>query len=94
MVRPIDIADHLAKTQAAEKVNQIQKSAPDMDQRQFALQLEGKLIQKQQQPTPAPKTDEVIIHRDKQKQDQEKKKKQDKENDKKKKSAVHLDLKA
>jgi len=91
MVRPIDIADHLAKTQAAEKVNQIQKAAPDMDQRQFALQLEGKLLQKQQQTTPTAKTDEVIIHRDNAKQEQKKKKDQE---EKKKKSDIHLDLKA
>jgi hypothetical protein len=65
-----------------------------MDQRQFALQLEGKLIQKQQQPTPAPKTDEVIIHRDSQKQQRDKKKKQDKGDREQKKSDIHLDLKA
>ena len=92
MVRPIDIADHLAKTQAAEKVNQIQKAAPDMDQRQFALQLEGKMVQRQQQPTPAPRTDEVIIHRDRQEREQEKKEKKDEE--KKGKSDARLDLKA
>ncbi|MCK4657498.1 MAG: hypothetical protein KAT85_10715 [candidate division Zixibacteria bacterium] len=92
MVRPIDIADHLAKTQAAEKVNQIQKAAPDMDQRQFALQLEGKLIRKHEQANPTVKTDEVIIHRDNPKKEQQQKKKKDE--DKKKKSDVHLDVKA
>ena len=91
MVRPIDIADHLAKTQAAEKVNQIQKAAPNMDQRQFALQLEGKLIQKHEQAAPTVKTDEVIIHRDNPKKEQQQKKKDE---DKKEKSDVHLDLKA
>ena len=91
MVRPIDIADHLAKTQAAEKVNQIQKAAPDMDQRQFALQLEGKLIRKHEQANPTVKTDEVIIHRDNPKKEQQQKKKDE---DKKKKSDVHLDVKA
>ncbi len=91
MVRPIDIADHLAKTQAAEKVNQIQKAAPGMDQRQFALQLEGKLIQKHEQAAPTVKTDEVIIHRDNPKKEQQQKKKDE---DKKKKSDVHLDVKA
>ena len=91
MVRPIDIADHLAKTQAAEKVNQIQKAAPGMDQRQFALQLEGKLIQKHEQAAPTVKTDEVIIHRDNPKKEQQQKRKDE---DKKKKSDVHLDVKA
>jgi len=90
MVRPIDIADHMAKTLAAEKVNQIQKAAPDMDQRQFAMQLENKMIQKQEQTAPPAKTDEVIIHRDKQKNEQQKKKK-DKN---KKQSQPHLDVKA
>ena len=91
MVRPIDIADHLAKTQAAEKVNQIQKAAPNMDQRQFALQLEGKLIEKHEQAAPTVKTDEVIIHRDNPKKEQQQKKK---DKDKKEKSDVHLDVKA
>ena len=91
MVRPIDIADHLAKTQAAEKVNQIQKAAPNMDQRQFALQLESKLIHKQEQAAPTVKTDEVIIHRDNPKKEQQQKKK---DKDKKEKSDVHLDVKA
>lgn len=91
MVRPIDIVDHLAKTQAAEKVNQIQKAAPGMDQRQFALQLESKLIQKHEQAAPTVKTDEVIIHRDNPKKEQQKKKEDE---DKKKKSDVHLDVKA
>ena len=92
MVRPIDVADHMAKTTAAEKVNQIEKAAPEMDQRQFAAQLETKMLQKQQQAAPPPKTDEVVIHREKPKQEQQKKKKEEKKN--KKKSDVHLDLKA
>jgi hypothetical protein len=91
MVRPIDIADHLAKTQAAEKVNQIQKAAPNMDQRQFALQLETKLIQKHEQAAPTVKTDEVIIHRDNPKKEQQQQKK---DKDKKRKSDVHLDVEA
>jgi hypothetical protein len=93
MVRPIDVADHLAKTQAAEKVNQIQKAAPDMDQRQFALQLESKLVQKQEKPTPTEKTDEVIIHREKPDRDKDQQKKK-KEKDKKEKPNIRLDLKA
>ncbi|MFH1891335.1 MAG: hypothetical protein ABIK83_01470 [Candidatus Zixiibacteriota bacterium] len=92
MVRPIDIADHMAKTLAAEKVNQIQKAAPDMDQRQFAMQLENKMTQKQEQTAPLPKTDEVIIHRDKQ-QNEKQKKKRDMNKDKKQ-SQPHLDVKA
>ena len=90
MVRPIEVSDNLAKTQAAERVNQIMKAAPDMDQRQLAQMLGNKMLQKQQQALPTKKTDEVIIHRDK--QNQEKKKKKDK--NKKKKTNTHLDLKA
>ena len=90
MVRPIDIADHMAKTLAAEKVNQIQKAAPEMDQRQFALQLDSKLVQKQEQAAPSPKTDEVIIHRENPKQDQQKKKKEKK----KQQNTPHLDVRA
>ena len=91
MVRPIDIADNLAKTPVAEKVTKVDKAAPELDQRQFAAQLEKQQVSKQQQATPTPKTDEVIIHREKPKQEEKNKKKKQ---DKKKKSDVHLDLKA
>ena len=92
MVKPVAVADNLAKTQAAERVTQIDKAAPEMDQKQFAAELTKRLNDKQQKPSPTAKTDEVVIHREKQKNDEQKKKKK-KDREKEKKSS-HLDVKA
>jgi len=91
MVRPIDIADNVAKTPVAERITKIDKAAAELDQRQFAAHLEKQQVTKQQQATPTPKTDEVIIHREKSKKEDKGKQKK---KDKKKKSDVHLDLTA
>jgi hypothetical protein len=93
MVRPIDMADNIAKTQLTERVNQLQKAAPEMDQRQFALQLDTKHVQKREQAAPAPKTDEVVLHRDNPQQEKQKKKKKQDEHGKDENEG-HLDLKA
>lgn len=83
MVRPIDAADNFAKLPLAEKVAEVQKSAPEADQRQAAIAQAKQQAQKQREAAPTEKTDEAIIHRDKpkqeQKQDQQKRKKDDEE---------------
>lgn len=91
MVKPIAIVDNLAKTPLAERVNQLQKTAPDTDQRQAANIAQQQQVQKHREAQPTEKTDEAIIHRDKQQQPQqqnEKKKQQDK--DKEHKSGLDL----
>jgi hypothetical protein len=92
MVRPVDVADNVAKTQVAEKITQVDKAAPEMDQRHFAAQLTKQLAEKHQKATATTKTDEVIIHREKQNKDEGKKK--DKKKDKDKKKSSQLDVKA
>lgn len=91
MVKPIALADNLAKTPLAERVNQIQKTAPDTDQRQAAQVAQAQQIQKQREAQPTEKTDEAIIHRDKQQaKHQDKEQKQDKDKDKEKKSGLDV----
>lgn len=84
MVKPIAVVDNLVKTPLAERVNQLQKVAPDTDQRQAAQVVEQHHVQKQRQAVPTEKTDEAIIHRDQQQkqqpQDQKKEKHKEQEN--------------
>jgi hypothetical protein len=91
MVRAIELTDLLAKTSAAEKITQMEKSSPDIAQRQFALEFEDKKAERQQKPMPAPKTDEAIIHRDQHKKEKEGRNKQKKE--KKKRQPMSIDIK-
>jgi hypothetical protein len=93
MVRAIELTDLLAKTSAAEKIAQMEKSSPDIAQRQFALELEDKKAERQQKSMPAPKTDEAIIHRDQHKKEKEGRKKQKKEQEKKR-QPMSIDIKA
>lgn len=91
MVKPIAFADNLAKTPLAERVNQLQKTAPDTDQRQSAQIAEAQRVQKHREAQPTEKTDEAIIHRDKQHAQQEhKEKKQEKDTDKEKKNGLDV----
>jgi len=96
MVRPIELTDLLIKTPLAEKVNQIEKSSPDIAQRQFATFLEEKKSEREQKSIPTQKTDEDIIHRDHQKKDEQeqKKKKRDSDKEKKKNRNMSIDIKA
>ncbi len=96
MVRPIELTDLLIKTPLAEKVNQIEKSSPDIAQRQFAAELEQKKNEREQKSIPTQKTDEAIIHRDHQKKEDQgqKKKKKDPDEEKKKNRNMSIDIKA
>jgi hypothetical protein len=93
MVRPIDAADNLAKMPLAEKVNEVQKSAPEADQRQAAAAQAKQLAQRLREATPTEKTDEAIIHRDKPKQEKkDERKKNDQDDENKKEQAGGLDV--
>lgn len=94
MVRPIELTDLFAKTTAAEKVMQIEKSAPEMAQRQFEFQLAMQQAEKQTKTTPLKKTDEAIIHRDKDKEKKRDKRKKKKDSEKKDDSQMSIDVKA
>lgn len=84
MVRPIEVQDNLAKTPAAERVNQIAKAAPDIDQRQAELAVREEQAQKQREAQEPERTDEVLIRRDhKEKKDEQDKRRKRKQKEKK-----------
>lgn len=68
MVRPIAIQDNLAKTLAAEKITQLEKSQPELAQRETRESVRRKNVEQQRKPQETEKSDEVIIHREKDQQ--------------------------
>lgn len=68
MVRPIAIQDNLGKTLAAEKITQVEKSQPELAQRETKESVRRKHIEQQRKPQETEKSDEVIIHREKDQQ--------------------------
>ncbi len=97
-MRPIALSDNLAKTQAAERMNQIQKAHGEMEQRLTADALKQKSAADMEKTRECEKADMVIIRDDeekeKQKQKQKKKNKQDQDKDQDPENPEHLDLKA
>lgn len=85
MVEPVALQDNLGKTPAAEKITQIEKSQPEVAQRDTAIEGQRKAAEHQSKPRPAEKSDEVIIHRDSEK------KKNQSENEKDKKKDAEAD---
>lgn len=79
MVRPIALQDNLSKTPATEKITRIEKSQPELAQREAATEARRKAVEEQSKPLPADKADEVIIHREK---EQEKNRKENKKDEK------------
>jgi hypothetical protein len=97
VVRPIDMQDNLSKTQAVERMNQIQKSSGEIGQRTAANALKARTQAELEKTRASEKTDMVIIHHDKekdQKEDQDKKKKQDETDETEETPPDHLDLQA
>jgi hypothetical protein len=88
MADSIAVPDNLAKTPLAERVNQLQRAAGDVDQRQAAQVVQEKHIQRQHEAVAPEKTDEAIIHRDGQKREQP-----DKEKNKKRQDGAENDKK-
>jgi len=100
MVRPIDLQDNLSKTQAAERMNQIQKSHGEMGQRQVADALKEKALADMGKTKAGEKSDMVTIREEqKRKQDdrarreKEERKNNHAEQDHDDESSPHLDLK-
>ena len=91
MVRPIDVQDNLAKTPAAERVNQLAKAAPDFDQRQAELVAKQQQVQKQREAQQPERTDEVLIRREHEKsKDDDKQKRKRKRKGKRQKHGLDL----
>ena len=96
MVRPIELQDNLAKTQAAERMNQIQKSHGEIGQKHVADALKEKAAAEMERTRETKETDMVIIRGDKDNEEKEKKrgKKKDEETtDAEQEKPDHLDLK-
>ena len=72
MVRPIDLQDNLSKTQAAERMNQIQKAHGEVGQKTVADAIKERARADMERAHAGEKTDMVIIRRE---QEKEKKKK-------------------
>lgn len=79
MVRPIDVQDNLAKTQAAERLAQIQKAHGEVGQKQIAEAFKKQAADAMKKAHEAGKADMVIIsneeHEEKEKKKKKKKKK-------------------
>ncbi len=71
MVRPIDLQDNLSKTQAAERMNQIQKAHGEMGQRQVADSLREKALEDLKRAKASEKTDMVVIRKDQEREKRE-----------------------
>jgi tRNA uridine 5-carbamoylmethylation protein Kti12 len=81
MVKPVDLQDNLSKTQLLDKVHQSHKSMPEEAQKQFAQELQKKLIEGKEKVTDLPKSDKIIIHRDEKKEKEKKDKQESKKQD-------------
>jgi hypothetical protein len=100
MVRPIDLQDNLSKTQAAERMNQIQKAHGEMGQRQVADALKEKALENMEKTKAGEKSDMVTIREeqkrkqdDRDKEKQYERKKDDSDHNDDADSSPHLDLK-
>ena len=79
MVRPIAIVDNLSKTPAAEKITQVEKSQPEIAQRETAIDAERKNVEHKRRPPATNRADEVIIHREKQDRENKRQGKEEKQ---------------
>ena len=96
-MRPVVLQDNLAKTQAAERMNQIQKAHGEMELRQAAAALKEKAVQDMEKAQAGEKTDMVVIRKEQEQQERDRRERKDKkgpshqENDE---APEHLDLTA
>ncbi len=99
MVRPIDIADLISKTELVRKLNQTKKASSEMEQRQFTTSLKQKTEEEAGRTTEPGKSDLLIITKDKPEKENKrpprrKKEKQNEQDDRDDSDGEHLDLKA
>jgi hypothetical protein len=77
-MRPVVLQDNLAKTQAAERMNQIQKAHGEMELRQAAAALKEKAVQDMEKAQAGEKTDMVIIRKEQEQADRDRRSRKDK----------------
>lgn len=75
-MRPVELQDALGKTQAVERIAQLQKANSENEQRQVIQNAAQKTQDVQRKPTPTAHPDEVVLHRDRDKDKEGRKKKQ------------------
>ena len=75
MVRPVELQDLFSKTQAAERVTELQKAHTENQQRQAASETAHRADDQQRKTVASTKSDEVILHRDHDEKDKKDKKK-------------------
>lgn len=98
-MRPVELQDNLAKTQAAERMNQIQKAHGEMDLRQATAALREKAASNLEKPHPNEKADMVIINKDQEESRRDRRSKKEKkslpegETAEQPETPEHLDLK-
>ncbi len=76
MSNPVELHHLLTSTDVTERVVQLAKVRPDMQQEQFARTFSREVDQQHIKPPPPAKMDEVILHREREKEERERKKKQ------------------
>jgi hypothetical protein len=76
MVKPVELQDALGKTQAVERIAQLQKANPENEQRQAIQSAGQKTEDAHRKPPPAAHSDEVVLHRDSEREKENKKKQQ------------------
>ncbi len=71
MLDPIHLQDLFSKTQLAEKITQVQKQHPEMEQRFFNAQLQQKIENDRTQARSLEPKDEMIIHQEEKRNSEE-----------------------
>ncbi len=94
-MRPIALTDNLAKTQAAERINQIQKAHGEMEQRQAAEATREQVAADLEKTRESEQADMVIISKEqeKEKKRQKEDRKKDRDDRDEKEKRERLDLK-
>ncbi len=73
MIRPVELADMLSKTELVGKLYQIQKASSEMEQRQAKSILKEKTTGDAEKTKEAEKSDLLVISKDKPKEEDKKK---------------------
>ncbi|MDD4051906.1 MAG: hypothetical protein PHR28_08425 [candidate division Zixibacteria bacterium] len=96
-MRPVVLQDNLAKTQAAERMNQIQKAHGEMELRQAAAALKEKAVKDMEKAQAGEKIDMIVIRKEQEQSERDRHSKQDKKqqsDDETDDTPEHLDLTA
>ena len=84
MVRLLDLQDNFSKTQAVERIAQIDRQKPQNDQGQFAQTMQQIALQEETTTEPMREQDQVELDSEEEKSSSERKEREDKKRRKKK----------